>query len=477
MKIDQDGNLVPGLAKSYTVSDDGLIYRFEIKDNAYFHDGTPVTADDIIFTIEKVTDDRVQSFRQASWSGVGVVRVDDKTLEFKLNEPLSSFLRNTTIGILPKHLWENVEPAQIPFSELNIEPVGAGPYRVRAIKRPGSGIPASYSLEPFKNYALGAPYIQEIELIFYEDQQTLNSAYRRGDVESIRAVSAESIDDLVKENSEIVTESLPRLFGIFFNQNKNSALLDKSVRKALLASINKESIIQEALSGFGKTIESPLPLHLKDRFDLLESAEEVENDPRKILSDGGWEYDEEKQRWIFEKNNDIMELSLMLATPDVPELEKTARLIAQDWQKIGVKVEISVFEEKRLGQEVIRPRDYDALLFGMVIADPLDLFAFWHSSQRNDPGLNISLYANIEVDKALRSLRESEEKADIRKSLEIIEKEIINDVPAIFLYSPEFIYVIPKKIKGLKLGIISNSGDRFSNVHEWYIETNRKWKI
>jgi len=130
-----------------------------------------------------------------------------------------------------------------------------------------------------------------------------------------------------------------------------------------------------------------------------------------------------------------------------------------------------------LNQNIIRPREYDALLFGEVIGRELDLFAFWHSSQRNDPGLNIALYANITADSLLeegRSLLDT----DLRdKAYLEFEKEVKKDIPAVFLYSPDFIYIIPEHIQGVSLGSVTTSGDRFLNVHKWFIRTDKVWSI
>ena len=126
---------------------------------------------------------------------------------------------------------------------------------------------------------------------------------------------------------------------------------------------------------------------------------------------------------------------------------------------------------------MIRQRKYDALFFGEIIGRESDPFAFWHSSQRNDPGLNIALYANITADKLLeegRTIFDKKERATIYKQF---QEEIAKDIPAVFIYSPDFIYIIPHKIKGLHTGIITVPSERFLDIHTWYIETDNVWKI
>jgi peptide/nickel transport system substrate-binding protein len=480
LKFDSQGRIIPELAESYSVSPDQMTYTFRIKDTAVFHDGVRVTADDVIFTIERITDSRVQSFRQASWSGVAVEKMDERTVQFILTEPFGSFLRNATVGILPKHLWEEIEPAQTPFSALNIEPIGAGPYKIKSVQRRDSGIPISYSLEPFEDYVLGAPYISEISFNFYENEEELLNAYRDSEIESARAISSEDMESILREDSVVHEKSLPRVFGVFFNQNKNSALLEQSARDALATAINKQSIVSEQLHDRAKVAHSPIPPHIASEYGL-DSPEEIlsnnSGEARKILLDAGWEFDKDKNLWLLEKNDDIKELSIKLTTSSVPELKRVADAIAQSWREIGAQVDVEVEDSNEISEDIIRPRDYEALLFGTVVVEPIDLFAFWHSSQRNDPGLNLSLYTNINVDRSLRDIRETNEKEEIGESLEAIISEIEKDNPAVFLYVPNFIYITPKKIKGLEIGIISSTGDRFINVHEWYIETNREWAL
>ena len=107
----------------------------------------------------------------------------------------------------------------------------------------------------------------------------------------------------------------------------------------------------------------------------------------------------------------------------------------------------------------------------------LDLYPFWHSSQRNSPGLNIAMYANLKVDKILDNLRKTKDPNDQKIELSNFNKEIANDIPAVFTYSPYFIYVIPEKVQNVKLGTLTNPSERFSNINKWYIETNNIWKF
>ncbi len=168
---------------------------------------------------------------------------------------------------------------------------------------------------------------------------------------------------------------------------------------------------------------------------------------------------------------------MTIATASVPELKRAAEIVKTEWESLGVPTTVELYEQADLNQNVIRPREYQALLFGLSVGAEPDLFAFWHSSQRNDPGLNIAMYTNITADKLLAEER-AESDATARAALaEEVAGEIRSDVPAAFLYSPEFIYILPRSILGTRFDTIDIPSDRFADVAEWYVYTEHVWKI
>jgi len=513
LKRKPSGELIPDLAESYTLSEDGLSYTFILRDNVSFHDGVRVTADDVIFTVQKTLDPALKSPRRASWDGVSVEKVNDRTVRFVLKQPYSPFLENVTLGILPEHFWRNANTEQFQFSTGNIDPIGSGPYKVTEIKRNSSGIPLSYTLKANARYALGRPHIDTITFFFYQNEADLFKAFEKGDVESMNSVTP-ALLSLLAPTLRIETTSLPRIFAVFFNQNQATLFKQQEVRAALEHAVLKERIVKEILSGYGTPIDSPIPPGIfgpkgNDEITEAEVAEEMElesaseesasekgantteeigveegenlpahiKEARDILLRNGWEYSEEERRWTKETKKEDYTLSFSLATSNAPELKAVAEMVAEDWRALGADVTLQVYETGDLNQNIIRQRKYDALLFGEVVGRELDLFAFWHSSQRNDPGLNVALYANISADKYLEDARTESDQAIREEKYRAFEGEVKSDVPAVFLYSPFFIYVVPKEIKGLSLGSITTPAERFLNVHEWYVETNRIWKL
>lgn len=478
MKTHANGTLVPDIAESYTIGEDGKTYTFTIRENARFHDGTPVTALDVAFTVSKAQDPSIKSPKRANWEGVEIVRAEGREIEFRLKEPYGPFLENTTLGILPKHIWQTATADEFTFSEYNVVPVGSGPYRVTHVGRSSAGVPNTYNLRAWKQYSLGEPFITNIVVKFFPSEADLARALEAGDVESAGGLSP-YIVELLEDGRKINSTILPRIFGIFFNQNQASIFSQKDVREALDAAIDKEAIVRDVLKGYGATIHGPVPPLTQETLGEVETDEErlirIET-ARDILTQGGWEQNEEGI-WQKKVNGETLSLSFALATGNAEELKNAANLVVQNWREIGVIATVSVYETGDLNQNIIRPRKYDALLFGEIIGRDLDLFPFWHSSQRNDPGLNIALYVNPQGDKILEEARITIDPIERREKYLAFEALILDDAPATFLYAPSYIYITPQKVENITLGQLTYPGERFSNVHEWFIEKNNVWKI
>ena len=170
-------------------------------------------------------------------------------------------------------------------------------------------------------------------------------------------------------------------------------------------------------------------------------------------------------------------MSFSISTGDAPELQAVADELVANWQKLGAKIEVLVFETGDLNQNVIRSRNFDTLLFGKVVGRDADLYPFWHSSQKADPGLNIALYTNSRADKLLENARSADTKEEVEESYKAFAEEVKTDMPAVFLYTPSYLYVVPEKVKAISLNSLTVSQDRFLGIRDWYIETNKVWKI
>ncbi len=475
LKTTSLGDTIPDLAEKYEVSSDGLTYTVTLKDNLEFQDGTKVTADDVIFTVEKIQDPNLKSPRSGAWEGVRVNKIDDRTIIFNLQEPFSPFIQNLTIGILPKHIWRSISDEEFPFSQFNIKPIGSGPFKIDSQSYSGGGLPNEYTLKSFQKYSLGQPYISRIIVKSYSGEKDLLEAYKNGDIESIHGVSPKQIPGLQANEGNVILSTLPRVFGVFFNQNVAQVLVNKEVRQALDIATDKNEIVNNILGGYGKVINSPVPNSAYN--DTQSTSTEVKIQAAKtLLEKNGWKLNE---NGIYAKKDKKTSytLSFSIYTGDAPELKETAILLQRQWQKIGARIDVKIFELSDLNQNIIKTRKYDSLLFGEIIGGDGDMYPFWHSSQRTSPGLNVAMYANVKADKILENLRKTTNEDKKMELLSDLDEELSNDKPAIFTYSPYFIYIIPNNVKGVRIGTLTNPGDRFSDINKWYIETNNVWKI
>lgn len=478
MKYDKD-ELVKDLADSYTVSEDGLVYDFKLKNNARFHDGTQLTTDDIEFTIQKIQDGEIKSPKRVDWASVSIKKISSTEIQFTLKQPYAPFLANTTVGILPKNLWKNLSTDQFIFNQKNLEPIGSGPYKIESIEKNKDNTPISYTLSSFDKYYNGKPYISNIKISFFQDEDAAIDSFKKGFIENYSGISAQKANSLKDNltNSKIIHNPLSRVFGIFLNQNNSPVLANKEVRQALNMAVDRNKIIKEVLFDYGLSIDGPIP-DISGNEHTISSSTIVSDKQiaKNILAKAGWTINE---NGILEKKTKTTKqvLEFSIATADSEDLKKTAEIVKKDWEDIGAKVTIKVFEFGDLSQNIIKTRKYDALLFGEIINKDLDLYAFWHSSQRNSPGLNISMYVNSKVDKLLEDSRVASSEKERDKILDSFQKIIKDEVPTIFLFSPEYICIMSNKIQGYNPESITNHSDRFYGIDKWYITTDRVWKI
>lgn len=482
LRIDKDGNFIPDLAESYTVSDDGLAYTFILKPNLYWHDGEKITADDIVFTIKTAQDSRIKSPKRVNWDGVNVEKTDDRTIVFTLKKPYGAFLENATLGILPKHIWEIVDFNRFDSSNYNHEPIGSGPYKIDSIEttsKDGDEIPVSYTLKAFNKFALGEPYITTLTTVFYRTEDELEEGLTSGKIEAINGIPPESAKKLASEGFTIKHAPLPRVFAVFFNQNESALFTDASVRKALDIAVGRQSIIDNVLESYGRRLNGPVPPGSLGYEEATpeKSKEERLATARMLLEKGGWKYDDKQNRWTKTNKKETTVLHFSIATSEAPELKAVTQELQATWAELGIPVDIQVFATGDLKETILRPRKFETLFFGQVLGRDGDPYPFWHSSQRLDPGLNIASYTNSKVDKILESARATTNQKERVKAYQAFKKEISNDTPAIFIYSPEFLYVVPEKIHGADLGYISVASERFLNIEKWYIKTDNIWKI
>tara|TARA_B100002051_G_scaffold276831_1_gene329857 strand:- start:13644 stop:15389 length:1746 start_codon:yes stop_codon:yes gene_type:complete len=480
MKIDSKGDLVNEIADSITISDDGLTYNIILRNDITFHDGTPLTARDVVYTIQLLQDPELKSPQRGNWTDIIVEEIGEYELNIVLEEAYAPFIENLTIGIMPAHAWSDLSVEKLPFSQLNTEPIGSGPYRLERALRDTSGLVSQYTLAAFPEHTT-APKISQIQVLFYENEEDLLSALADKEIEATAYIPQAIVNDNIPRGYTLIEEALPRTFAVFFNQNRSAALRDTAAREALTAALDRDELIAKAFFGHGVPIETPTG----KAGSQLESSDDTEESVStstptelaiEILEEGGWEQND-LGVWEKEIGDDTVALSITLRTSNAPLFESLSGLIAQQWETVGVQVTTEQFEQSGLIGSVIRPRDFQALLFGHDLSRSYDLYPIWHSSQQSDPGLNVAQYANISVDELLEEAR-VERDEDVRMSALTEASQIIaEEKPAIFIAQPTLTYIISDDITTSDINEISRPADRFSNIAEWHTESDSLWPM
>ena len=480
MKMDENGVLMPDVAESVTVSDDGLTYNVLIRKDVHFHNGTTLTAHDVAFTIGLIQNPSLKSPLKGNWNDVTVEVISDNELNIVLRDAYAPFIENFTLGILPEHLWSSIPIEQLPFSALNTLPVGSGPFKVAKAARDKNGLIQEYTLSANKE-SLNPPKINTVVLYFYNDEVSLLEGLKNGTLDASSYVSNESLEQITITNDfRVITKPLPRVFGVFFNQNKVPALRDAAVRQALEIAIDRNDIISTSLKGQGVPIYTPMP-RATDTLQSEEGSNQSAPEARiaaaqKILKDAGWI---KNSLGLLEKQIDgaATTLSLTVSTSNTPLFNTVSQQVADEWKAIGVDVTTEQFEQTSLVQTVIRPRDFEVLLFGLDTSRSEDLYPFWHSSQKDDPGLNIAGYTNLSVDALLEKARKEQDATERTKDLTEASKTIVSERPAIFLFEPMMTYVVKNGVVISEMSNLGKPADRFSTITNWYTATDKIWKI
>jgi len=481
MKIDPLGNLIPDLAESVILSEDGRQYTVKIRPDVYFHNGDLLTARDVIYTIGLIQDSELKSPLQGNWDGVTVAEINEHELTITTAKPYAPFIENLTVGILPRGVWDSIPTEQIPFSQYNTEPIGTNSFYVTEVMRDKTGLINTYKLDAAP-HSINQPNINSVVLRFYQNEAAVVEALQAGEIDGTPGLSPDSLAMIELSDFEVLELPLPRTFGLFLNQNKSAALLDPAVREALEIMIDRQTLTDTVTGGHGIPTASPVP----PGFIALESSstpttstlllKERVAAASAVLTKAGWKQND-TDNWEKKVNKETISLSLTISTSNTELFDATAATITTWWKALGVDVSVNQYEQTDLVQAIIRPRNYQVLLFGNDIGRAIDLYPFWHSSQKDDPGLNITQYTSIEADAYLKIARTTKSITERDQAIMALVTLISKERPAIFLFTPTFTYLLKTGVTHPNINRLSSTSDRFANIAEWYTSQERLWPI
>ena len=464
------------LVDKYQISEDNRSWTLILKKDLVWSDGQSLTADDIAFTVETIQDANNNHPLYSTWRGVVVERLNENEIRFTLKTPYVFLIDNfKELKIAPKHIFGNIPTANLRLSRYNLEPISSGPYKFGKMEIRRDGFITHYRLTSNELYHDQLPYIENFAFRFYNNDSDLIKGFNRKEVDGIGALNQNHLK-YIRVGHKIITINLPRYYAIFLNSNTTPALQSLSVRKALDLAINKEKIVKKIFDDQTTIIQGPLPPNIRGydqqlfadkKFNLKKAAQ--------LLDDAGWTVGEENVR-IRDNKKEQLRLEFDVIVPEIPFLIKTVELIKEDWARIGVKLNPIVLNTNDISNNVIKTRNYQMLVFGNILKKNPDIFSFWHSSERFYPGRNLALYENRQVDRLLSSIRQDFSNHSRNKKLSQLQQIINDDKPAIFLYSPNYLYITPKNLKGFYSYFIATPAQRFEKINQWHLRTYRKFQ-
>jgi peptide/nickel transport system substrate-binding protein len=474
-RTDDQGELRPDLASRWTISPDGLVYLFHLRQDVRWSDGEPFDADDVLFTIGLMQDPEFPGVPYLAdlWRSVKVEKLDDYTVRFRLEQPLPTFADYTAIGILPEHVLGDVSARDLLTQPFNTEPVGTGPFLLKDIS-------AEHALVvPNPRYVPPAgrgdarreqPYLAGIQFRFYPTYERLITAYQSGDIQGISYVppylfpEAATLDSLNLYNARL---SAYQIVYLNLKDPEGSPFFqDAGVRRALLLALDRQALIDEALNGQGIVANGPIrpwswaydPKQPKTEYDP-EQAESLLTESNWIDADGDGTRDK-----------DGRPLQFTLLTGDDPIFTGLGQAMAEQWAKHGISVQV---EPMGAGlSERIRTRDFQAVLVELLLAGDPDPYPLWHQTQI-EGGQNYGGWDNRQASEALEQARYLSDQGQRKPYYDKFQNIFVEETPALIIAYPTYTYAIDKSVRNVQIGPMVSPSDRFRSFPDWYTNTRR----
>ncbi len=460
-RLGPEGQVLPDLAQSWEISEDGLNYTFKLRRDVNWHTGVAFTAEDALFTYELLADPDLPSDQDLGkfWRQVSCSAPDDFTLICELSAPFAPFLAFTNIGLLPKHILEGTSAATIHDSPFNQAPAGTGPFRLAQLDQ------AKAILRANPTYYGERPAIDEIEFRFFPNPSTAAAALSRGEVQGLLlgpSASQEDFDLLTStEGLRAYTTNRTRILMLFLN-NSQPPFDDKALRQALALSVNVDDLISDLLGGRAVRADSPIVPGTWAYNPQLEPRPQDLKAARELLEEAGWEMTDDGVR-----QKDGKELRISLMTDQDPLRIAIAQEVANQLAEVGIQIAVTP-QDADLRREFLAPRQYQAAIFGWDPGPDPDPYLVWHSSQIESPDNgNIAGYQNEDADRVIEEARQTTD-LDKRQALYYtFQQMFFEDVPSVLLYYPAFTYFVAEEVQNIELGTLFQTSSRFASATQW----------
>jgi peptide/nickel transport system substrate-binding protein len=462
---DSTGHLHGDIATSMTNEND-KVFTIKLRHDAKWHDGQPLTANDVTYTVGLMKSPTVRSVMTASWQGINARQLDNYTVQFTLPAAYAAFPEALTFAILPQHILKAVDPPTLRESGFSSAPVGSGPFSIRLLQTVNQTTGRKIiHMDANSDYYAGRARLDRLQLHIYNDDEGMARALRTGEVSAASDIStdiARTID--TKQYDTIIRPVNSGVYALF--NLTQPVLKDQNVRRALQLGTDTVAIRKQLF-------DHPRPLYLPFVNGQVPGTESITAPQinsvtaKQLLDNNGWTL----QNGVRQKGAD--KLQLRVVTRKNSGYESALQLLAGQWRKLGIDVDAQVVGASDFTQSVLQLRNYDVLLDELVIGGDPDVFAYWHSRGL----LNFSSYSNQTSDDALASGRTTSNPALRAVKYVAFARQWQSDIPAIGLYQSNFIYVRTKTLRSIdSTETIITPEEHYANVRYWTAEQGTVYK-
>ncbi len=471
-RLNSLGQVEPDLANDWEISDDALSYTFHLRANAYWHDETPVTADDVILTIRLLQDPEFPGPPELGadiWQRVTIEKVDRLTVRFVLPEPYAPFLDYTTVGILPSHKIAGIRAAALPGADLNMAPVGSGPFQVEEVHS-DNGAVTSIILKSFPRYFRARSYLDRIQFRFYPTEREALQAYGDGKVQGVARLRP---DDLARAGAlpglQLYSAPIAELGMVFLNLDQDDVpfFQDQDVRQALMLALDRQLLINAVLEGQALIADGPIvPGTWAHSPDVPRYARDLEL-AAELLDGAGWRQATD----TAVRTKAGAQLAFTLLSSNLPPRRAVALMLAQQWSEVGVEVTVQTVPAPAL-REALESRDYQAALVHLRLPGDPDPYPFWHETQV-DGGQNYAQLRHRRISELIESARVTPNPHARLELYAEFQQLFAEELPALPLYVPVYTYAVDSTINDVQIGPLMHPADRFRTLLNWWIVHRR----
>jgi len=514
-----EGRLVKDLAANIENSDN-KVFTITLRQDAKWHDsgmkwknGRAVKPKDVLFTFQAIKNSDYKSPLRDRFVGVKAEKLQGNRVRFILSEPYAAFPELLTFGVLPAELWKQIPPQSALLTELNLKPIGSGPYQFQQFSKDKNGNIKEYQLTVNPDYYKDKPLVKEMSFRFFPNFEEAIAALNNDVIDGISYLPPEKKERLITPKAyQLHKLNIPQVTSVFLNQ-QSPKLQDKKIRQALALAIDRQDIVQESLAGEGSIVNGPA-LPGGTEVDI-EAYDHDQAKAKQLLQEAGWESKKISAQMVAQarqardqatsssatstdqtaesdsengqehgtwlelgqgewRQKDGNYLKLELATVQTGENERVVRQIKNQWERIGVKTDIRLLPAGQVNDRIVDQRNFEAFFYSYTVNSVSDCYAFWHSSQAESGLSNITNYTCEEADKLLEQARQSDDRRTRLQKYNEFQRVLARDVPAIFMYSPFYTYVQSKEVKGYGVKRIIEPKNRFANIEDWYIKTGKR---